>query len=201
MSDKKREFEELGRDALGDFEREVADAVDQEFDEEIEKIKKEVGVQEDGIVVDDVPLSLRDDLTPEEADELLEQKVAKVMQILNRGQINDSLENLKREHVPPGYRSKFVRESEEAIVRYQNLGFGFTYREGAKSRGHATGDGRIRYGDTVLMTISEEDWNILQIVRKRQIRRKLGDARREYMRRVEERNAAPSFDESVTTIG
>jgi hypothetical protein len=140
--------------------------------------------------------------TPEEAAALREQKIARIAQVLDRGVLNDKLQEILRSCVPKGRRGKFVRDSEGDVMRYQNLNYTFDVVKGATGL-HATGDNRVRVGDLVLMTISEEDYSILEEIRRRTIRKKIGIGKQEYINlasRNSEGGVVP-FDESHTTIG
>lgn len=138
--------------------------------------------------------------TPEEAKALArrQEKKARLTQALTRGVLGDRLQSVYDAGVPDGYRGKFVRDDEESIIRYSNLGYVFTYKKGGK----AAPDGRIRVGDVVLMTISEEDRELLAEVKQEQVRKKLTAARREYLGTASEKEVAgvKSFDESITAI-
>lgn len=147
----------------------------------------------------------RDDeeMTPEEAERLAEEKIARITQVLSKGILNEKLSSILERSVPAGYVGKFVRDTEEDIIRYQNLGY--TFEVTPEARGlHGTGDGRVRVGDLVLMTISREDRNILSIARRREVQRKLSAGRKEYTRpaeRAAESSGISVFDDSHTTIG
>lgn len=205
MSDQKKEaseMEDLGNEILGEID---TDALEKNVEEEVEEALGSSDEQEPEEEMEiAIPLSERDDLSPEEAEALKEQEIQRLLQVLSRGIVNDQLQRIVDEATPEGYHSKFVRDTPGDVTRYKNLGFGFTYRDGATGS-HGTGDGRIKHGDVVLMTIPPDRFEILQEVRRRQIVRKLGEGRRDYNRRVAEAQekgvvVAPSFDESETVI-
>lgn len=185
MAPNEQELREKGEKALAELrEDEVsAEAEKQVLEELDEKAEK---------------LSDREDQTPEEAEELSrDEKKQRLAQVLERGILNDMLANVK---APAGRRGKFVRDNESDIMRYENLGFRIeTFAEGDTP--HGTGDNRKVIGDVVFMTISEEDYQILQEVREEKTRQKLGAAKREYVSKSQQRNPdVPVFDRGNTEI-
>jgi len=146
------------------------------------------------------------DVTPEEAQKRAEtraEKKARYAQVLTRGILNEKLAAAYRDSVPDGFVGKFVRNTEGDVIRYSNLGYGFTYRKGAKGL-NASPDGRVRVGDVVLMTVSKEDQEILREIRGERVKHKAGkQGRQEYTRDAEQaaQEGGPvSFDESRTVI-
>jgi len=145
------------------------------------------------------------ELTPEEAEVKARraEKKARYAQVLSRGILNEKLALAYKQSVPDGFVGKFIRDNEGDVVRYANLGYGFTYREGAKGL-NASPDGRVRAGDVVLMTISKEDLEILREIRIERVKYKVGEqGRQEYTREAEaaaEEGGPIPFDESSTTI-
>lgn len=140
--------------------------------------------------------------TAADAVRIRQEKKARIAQVLSKGILGEKLKSIQQACTPDGYRSKFVRDKFEDIIRYQNLFFGFTYREGAgdgMGGVHATADGRIRVGDLVLMTIRIEDHEILQEVRTERTKNKLTQARREYHELSKQGDVAV-IDESQTAI-
>ena len=123
--------------------------------------------------------------TPEEALEIRKKKKERIAQVLTRGILNQKLGAIVEDGTPEGRRGKLVLDSDEKILQYQNLGFEFEYREGAKGL-NATSDGRIRVGDLVLMTVSDDDYSILDEVRSDKVKEKLSAGREEYKRQVRE---------------
>ena len=130
-------------------------------------------------------------------------KKARLAQVLTRGITGERFKVAYNAAVPDGYAGKFVRNNEGDIIRYTNLGYGFTYREGA-SRLDLTADNRVRVGDLVLMTISKDDLEILREIKQERIKYKVGkQGRQEYMREAEQaaRDGGPiPFDEGTTNI-
>lgn len=151
---------------------------------------------------DELPSTERKDVTPEEAVQIRESKIAKITQVLSRGLLNDKLEGILKNATPAGRVGKFVRDRPEDIMRYENLGYTFDVKPGATGL-HGTGDTRVRVGDVVLMTISVDDFELLREINARTVRQKLGVARKEYHNLTESRSdlAMPAFDESHTIIG
>lgn len=139
------------------------------------------------------------ELTPEEAEALREQKIAKLTQVLSRGVLNDKLHSLILTAVPKGRVGKLVRDRDEDIIRHSNLGYTFEVVPGAQGL-HATADGRVRVGDLVLMTISQEDHELLVEIRRRGIRRKLDLAKNEAKARMQE-DGIPVIDDSRRLVG
>lgn len=122
----------------------------------------------------------RKDLTPKEAEDLRKQKKARLTQVLSRGIINEKLETIMAGAVPEGRVGKYVRDSEEDIVRYQNLGFSFQYKDNATGL-HGSADNRIRVGDLVLMTIDKEDSSILKEIRHERVKQNMEYGRKAFM--------------------
>ncbi len=139
--------------------------------------------------------------TPEEAEEIRREKKERIAQVLSRGVLNQKLEAIVRNGTPDGRRGKLVLDSEDKILQLQNLGFTFDYRQGATGL-NATSDGRIRAGDLVLMTVSEEDYSILDEVRSEKVKMKLSAGRDDYKRRVQGASQGEdvSFDDSRTEV-
>lgn len=204
MSKDAEDYSRVGKEILGDDEGSVQ-GPDDLGDAEPEDVEDTDAAQETEAapeVLDNIPLSMREDLSPEEAERLYEEKIARLTQVLSRGVLNDALQRIIDQAVPEGYHGKFVRDNEGDINRYRNLGYGFTYREGTQVRGsHGTGDSRIRQGDVVLMTVSGEQMDLLKEVRRRLVRKKLEIGKEEYLARAASEEAAPAFDESKLTIG
>lgn len=149
---------------------------------------------------------LQEELTPAEAAARRATKKARMAQVLSRGVLSTKLQQLIDMVVPPGYIGKFVRDTPEDIMKYKNLNYDFNYREGDHKGLHGTGDGRIRVGDVVLMTIAKEDHEILREINSDRVMSNFTRARGEYVNRsIEEaekfggRGAMP-FDESEVRI-
>ena len=162
---------DLGREALAD--------VDEEPNEEATETEVEVEI-ETSQIEDPEP-------TPEEAEEIRAQKKARIAQVMSKGMLNEKLKSVFDAFVPEGYSGKFVRYSEESVIRYQNLGFGFTYsKEVDKDSVHGSAEGFVKVGDVILMTITLEDLSILHEVKMETIQRNLNKGREEYKRLAEE---------------
>ena len=148
------------------------------------------------------------ELTPDEAAAyaIFKQKSAKIAQIMTRGIVNDKLQMIIDSAVPEGRKGKFIRDNDDDILRYQNLFYTFDYKEGHTKGLHAEADGRIRVGDVVLMTISEDDLYILRESRKKRVEWKLDQGKQEYIgpasakEKEEGGSLVQSFDESSRTI-
>lgn len=144
-----------------------------------------------------------DEPTPEEAEAIRAQKKKRVAQVLTRGVLNAKLDNVYHASVPSGRVGKFIRDDFESTIRYTNLGYSFEYNSEAVKL-HGSADGHIRVGDVVLMTISQEDREILREVKREGIKRKLGAGRKEYTDRAEQASREGSgtapFDESVSNV-
>lgn len=144
-------------------------------------------------------LAERPDKTPEEAVELSrDEKKRRLSQLLIRGELNDNLQRLIDKYVKPGDGYVFVRERDADINRYLNKFFHIVNADGKGI--HGTGDGRIRAGDVILMTISAEDYALLNEVEREQLLIKINAPRNEYKQQVaegvERGISAPAYDES-----
>lgn len=139
--------------------------------------------------------------TPEEAEAIRETKKARIAQIMSGGILNERMQSIVDAATPDGYKSKFVMDSKDFIIRYSNLGFGWTYKEGSSGL-HDTSDGRIRVGDLVLMTVSDEDYSILDEIRTEKVKEKLSAGRDEYHRRTQEagQEEGVSEDRSILDV-
>lgn len=171
MSDENQEvsIEAVGMEALEGLD--IADLRKELDEERAEKSFKR----------DEPTVEASDDekeMTPDEAVELRNQKKARIAQILQRGILNEKLQRVFDSAVPDGFTGKFVRDTDGDIIRYDNLMFGFTYKENVEHLQDP--DGRIRVGDVVLMTILKDDRAILREVRIQQIQHKLGASKAEY---------------------
>ena len=166
-----KDIEDLGAKALAtvDEEKEV------EIDIEIET-QEEVEIESTSIE-DPEP-------TPEEAEAIRTQKKARLAQVMMRGMTNEKLRLTYSKCVPKGYGGKFVRD-DDSIIRYKNLGFGFTYTKEAEGLS-STADSRVTVGDVVLMTITLEDLALLKEIRHEKILQNLRKGKDEYKRRSEE---------------
>jgi len=99
------------------------------------------------------------DLTPKE----VMTKIQKIQsykeesaQVLSRGQALDGIERLLS-FLPKGYTGSFMRENDMDISRAETQGFKvFISDEARLESSTGTSDGRVRYGDQILMMIPEE---------------------------------------------
>lgn len=140
-----------------------------------------------------------EDMTDEELQAVFEQKKARVAQVLTRGMLNEKLRNAHERSVPEGYMGKFVRDTEDDIVRYENIGYGFTYTDDAKGA-HGDPADRVRVGDVVLMTIKDEDAAVLRAVRRDKIQKNLSKGRDLAKAKIAEGEMTPTFDESQLKV-
>lgn len=188
------DLEKLGAEALAkqdeeDTEVEIEvefDSSEEEEDIEVEEEKK-INMDEfyDGLPEDIESTTIKDpEPTPEEAEAIVAQKKARIAQVMTRGITNEKLQIVYDKCVPDGYSGKFVLDDEGYVIRYTNLGFGFTYTEGA-SGVHGRADGRIAVGDVVLMTITLADREILKTVKHEKMLRNISAGKDEYKRRSE----------------
>lgn len=139
-----------------------------------------------------------------EAKRLRAEKKARLTQVLSRGILSDKLKGIARAATPEGYVGKFVRERQEDVMRYQNLGWGFTYREGAPRGLHDPATNYIRVGDVVLMTIQKDDHEILREIQADRVKSNLSKSRREYVsesqKEAQTGGAVPFDDSSIKII-
>lgn len=149
------------------------------------------------------PSLLEEEPTPEEAVEIRARKKARIAQLMTRGILNSRLSALCEAVVPDGRFGKFVRDESGSIIRFQNLGYDFVYREDKTVEAEMDANNRISVGDVVLMTISKDDHEILKEIRVEGIQKKLGASRKEYQdlvaRGVSTEGAVAGFDDSSTT--
>lgn len=120
------------------------------------------------------------DLTPKEVmDKIKKIQVAKseAAQVLSRGQAIDGIERLMA-YVPEGFVGEFKRENDMDIARAEAMDFKVFFDEKANTESSTgTGDGRIRWGDCVLMIIPEEKYIARRLLKAERLaeRRKLHD--------------------------
>lgn len=148
-------------------------------------------------------LELHTEPTPEEVDELRAQKKARIAQVLQRGVLNDKLQAVYDACVPKGRKGKFIRDDAESFIRYSNLFYSREFTEGALER-YGSVDGHIRVGDIELVTISDEDREILREVKQERVMKNLGKGRKEYTTKADqaarEGNAPVPFDASSSNV-
>ncbi len=168
-----KDLEDLGAEALASVEEE---------EKEVE-IEVELDTSDEDTEIEPTTIE-NPEPTPEEAEKIVAQKKARIAQVMSRGITNEKLQLVFDACVPDGYSGKFVRDSEGDIIRYGNLGFGFTYVKEALGL-HGRADGRIAVGDVVLMTITLEDREILKTVKMEKMLRNISAGKDEYKRRSE----------------
>lgn len=146
-------------------------------------------------------LDEREDLEPNEAKVRamdLQEKRAHFIQVLSRGVVNDRL-NVKAK-VPKGRRALWVRDRDEDIQRIVSLGGRLETTDEIGEAGlHGAGDNRIRVGDVVLMSISQEDHEILQDIKAEWTRNRLSAARNEAKGKMKQ-TGLDVIDNSATHI-
>ena len=172
-----------------------------------EKLKGKIGAEVSKVEQVKVPEEPLKEKTPEEAaaeaKRIRAEKKARLAQVLTRGILSDKLRSVAKGGTPDGYVGKFVRDRNEDILRYQNLGWGFTYREEAPKGLHDAATGHIRIGDVVLMTIQREDHEILREIQSDRVKSALSKARKEYSsesNKEAQSGGAVPFDESVVFV-
>jgi len=163
----------------------MSETVDSLGEDALRALKEQLGAREPQPEQPKAPEQVLKEMTPEEAEAIAQQKRARVAQVLTRGILNDKMQRIFDKCIQEGWGGKFVRDTDEDIVRHENLGFTFVYAEGAKTV-TLNALGRVVVGDLVLMTISPEDRAILKQVKAEGVRRKLGSARSEYKRQTEQ---------------
>ena len=141
-------------------------------------------------------LANRPDSTPAEAEkkaETIEEKKARIMQVLSQGVVGHALQNFAAKK---GMWYAFVRENDTDISRFTQLGYRIATDVGKGM--HGTGDGKYRIGDVVLMEIPLEDHMLIEEVKVEQNKRKMDSPIKEYKERAiaaaRERGAAPPID-------
>jgi hypothetical protein len=210
MTTKTEDLSELGKQALeGAMSKEVKDETE-DLAEELSKAQETFELPEDfdlkALLRIEDKLDMGDELTPDEAEvyAIYAQKNARVAQILSRGVTNDKYQRVLETSVPQGRRGKFVRDTEDDIIRHQELGFAFIYSEDANKGPNSDHLNRIRVGDTVLMTISIMDQLVLKKGRNDKVKWKLDAGKREYFEPAEKQEQTTrgikSFDEGTTKI-
>jgi len=108
----------------------------------------------------------------EKLDKIREAK-AKSVQVLSKGPTIDGMERIL-ERIPSGYVGEFKRDTDVDIKRAETLGWAVFFDEGNKKEVTPTGtaDGRIRYGDQVLMFMPEEQYIANKLVKLERIERR-----------------------------
>ena len=206
MSEDNDELRAEGVKALQDLQEESETSEEETVTQEEgagEELEAEEELDPEIVDVDPVqePAVLAPEPTPEEAEEIRKKQKARFAQVLTRGLLNERLRVVVEDGTPAGRKGKLVLDAKDKILQYENLGYEFNYREGATGL-NATSDGRIRVGDLVLMTVSDEDYSILDEIRTEKVKQKLSMARDEYHRRAGEagQEEGVSEDRSVTQV-
>lgn len=119
------------------------------------------------------------DLSREEVESRAERK-ARVAQLLSRGLMNDRLEV---EDAEEGRYYCWVRERDEDIGRYQELGFELEYEAGEGE--HETVDNRRRVADVVLMSTSRENLELIREVKDEMKEKKLKLGKKQYLEQAQ----------------
>ena len=141
------------------------------------------------------------EMSAEEAAAKKASRKAELAHVLTRGVLNVKLQEVLDTYTPSDRVGKFVRDVDESLIRYKNLGYDFIYSK-AKLITPSV-DGRIRVGDVVLMTVSREDREILREVRSETTRRRLIQGKEEFLSNAQkeaEKGGAVPFDNSQTVI-
>ena len=190
MSEDNDELRAEGVKALQDLQEESETSEEETVTQEEgagEELEAEEELDPEIVDVDPVqePAVLAPEPTPEEAEEIRKKRKARFAQVLTRGLLNERLRVVVEDGTPDGRKGKLVLDAQDKILQYENLGYEFNYREGATGL-NATSDGRIRVGDLVLMTVSDDDYSILDEVRSDKVKEKLSAGREEYKRQVRE---------------
>lgn len=141
----------------------------------------------------------RQGISPRQAKEkadALKKKKAKIAQILSTGL---TAQMLRIKHNDPSKRYVYVRNRNVDIERFSSLGYELDLDQ-PKDSEHKTGDSRKVVGDTVLMSIGREDYELIEEVKAEMVERRHADnpAQVEYMKQAEKAaargEAAPPVD-------
>lgn len=130
-------------------------------------------------------LELPQDMSVEDAvakAKRLQAEEARIAQILSRGITNDRLAQIA-EAIPAHKHGVMVRERPEDIHRYEALGYQVETEINVKGM-HGVGDKRVRVGDVILMTTSQEQRKLIEKVRDDQKRRRKSLGKQEYLERA-----------------
>lgn len=118
------------------------------------------------------------DLTEGEVMSRTERK-ARVAELLRRGLMNDRLVVADAD---PSRHYVWVREREEDLIRFRELGYELEYEAGEGE--HETPDDRRRVGDLVLMSTSMENRELIQEVKRELREKRLKIGEKEYLERA-----------------
>jgi hypothetical protein len=143
----------------------------------------------------DLPLVEEEgEMSPEDAvkkAETLQQKKARIAQVLSRGFVNDKLAMAER--LPKDRVGFWVRDRPEDVDRMKALGGRVEERpKGVGPRDvHGTGDNKVRVGDVILMSLPREEYDLIQQVRTERREAKSSKARREYLDKARSNPVVP----------
>lgn len=101
---------------------------------------------------------------PAEIKRLRAEKKAKILRILERGQVVDRLQV----ELPDGLHGEWVPDDKQEIARMQLLDFWVDDKYAAQRALHEKGDGRSVIGDTVFMVCERETKEIIDEIRRDQ---------------------------------
>lgn len=139
----------------------------------------------------DIVAQVQEEFTDRELKKRAERK-KKIAQLLTRGVVNDRMDaaGLLGKKYEATRRYEWVRETDTDVDRAMSLGFRLEKRpEDWDGEGlHGAGDNRIRLGDTILMSISRDDYSLIEEVKDEQKRARLEAAKREYVLKAQVQN-------------
>lgn len=136
------------------------------------------------------------DLTPEEVDQLLVNK-SHIAQVLDRGL---TVERLSVKHLlPPDRIGFFVRDRTDSIQRMKALGARVEVlpEETRERLGHDSADGTYKVGDVILMTMSRQQYNLVQQVNDERTAGKLEQSRRDFRAGMQRLGVEHELDREV----
>lgn len=111
-------------------------------------------------------------------------KKAKLAQVLSRGMVSSRLVVKNPE---PGKHYEWSRYTETDIDRFKGIGFELEEKKGEGL--HGKGDNLIVVGDAVLMSCSNENFEILEELKEeRHARRRKVSAKKDYVKKARMRN-------------
>ena len=129
------------------------------------------------------------ELTPEEALKKHAEAKARIAQVLSVGSLSMHIQRIMAA-LPSDRRGALIRDTDQDILRYETMGY--RVEKGLKIEGlHDKGDGKLRVGDLILVTISVEDYAIIEEVRAEVTADKIDLPRKEFLQNP------GTFDESV----
>lgn len=101
---------------------------------------------------------------PAELKRIRAEKKAKIMRILERGQVVDRLQV----ELPDNLYGEWIPDDKQEIARMQLLGFEVDNKYAVERALHEKGDGRSVIGDTVFMVTDKETKEIIDEIRRDQ---------------------------------